>query len=55
MKLESLLSFYRRQAIYVVHRVHFQTSLVRADFQQKGELEFQRTVDLQQAIETFLK
>lgn len=34
MKLESLLNFYRRRAIYVVHHVHFQISLVRAHFQQ---------------------
>lgn len=41
MKLESLLSFYRRQTIYVVRHVRFQTSLVRADFQHnKRELEF---------------
>lgn len=40
MKLESLLSFYRRQTIYVVHHMRFQTGLVRADFpRNKRELE----------------
>lgn len=41
MKLESLLNFYGRQTIYVVHHVCFQTSLVRAYFEHnRRELAF---------------